>query len=245
MEGSNLTLYHDGMSQPSRAVLAFLLFNKIPHKISETLIREGATRKPEFAEINPFAKVPTIDDNGFKLFESHAILRYLARTRKVPDHWYPSDPKKVAYIDAYLDWHHTGTRKAAPFVVLTLKWEFPGVFSWKSLNAEQVTKDFDTSFIALETIWLKDEKFIGGAEEISIADLSAFCELEQLSLIGYDFSSYPKINSWLKKVREIEEIKAAHERFFKVKAFMLANKAKQDEKNKTEQTEKTEKTETA
>jgi len=232
MEGSNLTLYLDGMSQPSRAVLAFLLFNKIPHKIAETIVREGGTKKPEFAEVNPFIRVPAIDDDGFKLFESHAILRYIARTRKVPDHWYPSDPKKVAYIDAYLDWHHTGTRKASPFLIVTTKYEVPGAISWKSFNAEQVNKDFETALKALETIWLKDEKFIGGAEEISIADLSAFCELEQLSLIGYDFSSSPKINSWLKKVRELEVIKAAHENFFKIKAAMLA-KLKEGEKTET------------
>ena len=35
----------------------------------------------------------------FKLFESHAIMRYLAETRKVADHWYPQDPKKRAIVD--------------------------------------------------------------------------------------------------------------------------------------------------
>lgn len=41
---------------------------------------------------------------------SVAIFRYLARTRKVADHWYPSDVKLQAKVDEYLEWQHTNTR---------------------------------------------------------------------------------------------------------------------------------------
>lgn len=42
---------------------------------------------------------------------SVAILRYLAKSRKVPDHWYPSDLKQQARVDEYLEWQHTNTRR--------------------------------------------------------------------------------------------------------------------------------------
>lgn len=41
-----------------------------------------------------------------------------------------------------------------------------------------------------EKFWLKDGKFIGGLDEMSIADISAYCELIELMLIGFDFSKY-------------------------------------------------------
>jgi glutathione S-transferase len=50
---------------------------------------------PEFKRINPNKMVPamveidTLTGEEWSLFESNAILRYLATTRKVPDHWYP------------------------------------------------------------------------------------------------------------------------------------------------------------
>lgn len=40
-------------------------------------------------------KVPSIVDeaaNSFALYESHAIMRYICRTRKVSDNWYPNNP---------------------------------------------------------------------------------------------------------------------------------------------------------
>ncbi len=35
--------------------------------------------------------VPAIKDGNFPLFESSAILRYIAQSRKVADNWYPAD----------------------------------------------------------------------------------------------------------------------------------------------------------
>lgn len=55
-------------------------------------------------------KVPSIDDNGFFLSESVAIVRYLARENKVADHWYPTDSEKQARVDEYLEWQHLNTR---------------------------------------------------------------------------------------------------------------------------------------
>ena len=70
---------------------------------------------PEFAKVNPAKEIPAIqeiDENGnvFTLSQSHAILRYLAQSRGVADHWYPSDPEKRAKVDEYLDLHHTFLR---------------------------------------------------------------------------------------------------------------------------------------
>ena len=70
----------------------------------------------EYAKINPAKQIPAIVEvdkvsgETFILSEHGTIMRYLAQTREVPDHWYPSDPVARAKVDEYLDLHHTFLR---------------------------------------------------------------------------------------------------------------------------------------
>jgi glutathione S-transferase len=60
------------------------------------------TATPEYAAINPTRKVPTLVDGETIIWESHAILRYLATTHASP--LYPTDPASRAKIDPWMDW---------------------------------------------------------------------------------------------------------------------------------------------
>ena len=60
-----------------------------------------ATDDPEFLRLNPLGLVPVIDDGGFVLRESHAILRYLAAKHGRHD-LYPSDLRLRARVEACL-----------------------------------------------------------------------------------------------------------------------------------------------
>lgn len=66
----------------------------------------GVNTTPEYKAMNPNGLVPTIDDDGFVLWESHAIVRYLARKHGVGKLW-PEDPRVAADADRWMDWYHT------------------------------------------------------------------------------------------------------------------------------------------
>jgi glutathione S-transferase len=113
----SLKLFIDYISQPSRAVAIFCTLTGISHEVVETRINRLEHQKNDYGVINPVKKVPAIMDGEFPLFESHSILRYLARSRDVPDHYYPKDPKEAARVDRYLDWHHSNLRAGAAGLV--------------------------------------------------------------------------------------------------------------------------------
>jgi glutathione S-transferase len=66
----------------------------------------GVNDTPEYKAMNPNALVPTIDDDGFVLWESHAIVRYLARKHGAGSIW-PDDAHVCADADRWMDWYHT------------------------------------------------------------------------------------------------------------------------------------------
>jgi glutathione S-transferase len=64
----------------------------------------GGNREAPYLAMNPNGTIPTIvEDDGFVLWESNAILRYLAK-RHGPPGFYPGHPKRAAIAEQWMDW---------------------------------------------------------------------------------------------------------------------------------------------
>ncbi|MGZ5094459.1 MAG: glutathione S-transferase family protein [Burkholderiales bacterium] len=66
----------------------------------------GVNNTPEYRSLNPNGLVPTIDDDGCVLWESHAIVRYLSRKHGIGTLW-PADAYKAANADRWMEWYST------------------------------------------------------------------------------------------------------------------------------------------
>lgn len=66
----------------------------------------GGVDTPEFLALNPNGTIPVIDDDGFVLWESNAIVRYLA-SKYGDGTLYPADLQQRADIERWLDWQTT------------------------------------------------------------------------------------------------------------------------------------------
>ena len=66
----------------------------------------GIVDTPEYRDMNPNGTVPTIDDDGFILWESNVIVRYLAM-KYAPDKMYGSDVQTFAAASRWMDWEQT------------------------------------------------------------------------------------------------------------------------------------------
>lgn len=201
-----LKLYYDLMSQPSRALYLFLNVTNVQFQPKPVKLREGEHMEEDFGKLNPFRKVPVIDDDGFKLSESVAILRYLAREKAVDDHWYPSDSKLQAKVDEYLEWQHVNTRL---YCAMYFQHKFLKPLMFQRPADEKSVKKFQDGMEKclhdIEHIWLEDGRktFITG-DNITIADLLACCELEQPGMAGYDvFTKHPIIGQYRDRVRNV------------------------------------------
>lgn len=75
-------------------------------------------------DVNKLCKVPVIHDGDFRLTESVAIFRYLAKKYPIDEFWYPKDLKERALVDEYLSWTHNNIRLMASLLFFT-KWRDP------------------------------------------------------------------------------------------------------------------------
>ena len=199
-----LRVYGHIVSQPTRAVLSFLKANNIVYEFVpiNPLAREHQT--PHFKAINPLCQIPAIEDGDVKLGESHAILVYLQTTRKCPDFWYPQDAYKRALVNRYLHWHHSNLRRG--FLILFAR--IPGAKVSETAVSE-ATLVFNRALKTMEEM-LTANAYLAGASP-SLADLSAFCELDQHTVRGIDLTAYPKLQEWMKTIGALPGVKEVHD----------------------------------
>src|SRR5258706_8593899 len=66
----------------------------------------GVNKTPEYLKMNPTGLVPTIDEDGFTLWESHSIVRYLSAKHGKGVLW-PMDERMRGVANQWMDWAFT------------------------------------------------------------------------------------------------------------------------------------------
>jgi glutathione S-transferase len=98
-----MRLYQHPFSFNSRRAVMTALHLDSPVELVFVDLGKGEQRQPQFLELNPNHRVPVLEDDGFVLWESHAIMQYLAD--KTPRQTlYPSEIRARADVNRWLFW---------------------------------------------------------------------------------------------------------------------------------------------
>uniref|UniRef100_A0A336LA08 glutathione transferase n=1 Tax=Culicoides sonorensis TaxID=179676 RepID=A0A336LA08_CULSO len=186
-------LYYYYRSPPSRAVLLLIKYLEIEHEIIEVDLFKGQHMEDWFLEINPRHQVPVLDDNGFIITESKAILCYLANSRMPGSSLYSLTPKKRAIVDSRLYFDATTVFAR---VLATVK---SVVFEDATEVSEKVKDDILDVLNYCNGI-LKESTWIAG-DELSIADFAIVSTLAALFFMGINIEDYPEINRWYEQCK--------------------------------------------
>lgn len=148
--------------------------------------------------MNPHGKVPVIADDAVVVWESHAILRYLAATFG-PDRFWPADPAVRAPIDGWMDWAQTALQPA----FLT------GVF-WGGYRTPKAQRDATAVARALDQTAqglarvdarLVDRPFIGG-QALSLADIAIGTHLYRYFELEIERPALPRLEAWYDRLKD-------------------------------------------
>ncbi|XP_058115796.1 glutathione S-transferase 1-1-like [Anopheles ziemanni] len=190
------TLYYFPMSPPARAVLLLVKELGLTVNLKEVDPLAGETRTEEFMRINPEHTIPALDDNGFYLGESRAILTYLVDAYRPGHSLYPNIPKEKALINRVL--HHDLGAFYPKFFS-----SFGGLFS--GAQTEITDENRATAHKALtdlENYLVRNDFFAG--ENPTVADLSLLPMIATAVHCGLDLTKYKRLNEWYENCRQLK-----------------------------------------
>ena len=187
-----MKLYNVAYSGNSYKVRLLLAHLGMPYEIVEVDILNGESRTAEFLKINPNGRTPVLDDNGFILAESNAILAYLARGTK----FLPEGRQEWALV---FQWMFFEQYSHEPFIATSRFW-----MQHKPDSPEKtalLASKRDGGWAALrimEDHLAKNHFFVG---DYSIADIALFAYTHVASEGGFPLDNFTKIQAWIERVK--------------------------------------------
>jgi glutathione S-transferase len=188
-----LRLHSHPLSTFSRRVRIALLEKKIPHEIVEVDMAAKQHRSPEYLKLNPYGRVPTLEEDGFVLYESTAILEYLELTR--PDEpLLPPDPRGRALAAMHVKLCDVQLARQTSTII------FPKRFlpkeRWDEKAMAQAKAEIEKHFAILDgqlgtKQWLVNDRY--GMVEVCYTPLVQFLDLMEIA-------PPPAIAAWVERM---------------------------------------------
>ena len=180
-------------SARSRAIRTLWMVGELglPYEHDDLLPRSPGTRTPEYLALNPNARVPTIEDDGFVLSESMAINLYLAKKHHSP--LYPSDPRDEALCWQWSFWEVD--RLDRQIVNYASHTSALPEAERKPAVAEAAWAEMVPALDVLDGALRRSGWLVGSA--FSIADLNVAAALYRG--LSMDLSRWPRVTKWLQQ----------------------------------------------
>ncbi|XP_059059082.1 glutathione S-transferase 4-like [Achroia grisella] len=187
---SPIKLYHFPVSGPSRGALFAARFIGVPVEVELIDLFKKEQLKDSFVQINPQHTVPTLDDDGFILWESRAIACYLADKYGKDDLLYPKDLKRRALINQRLYFDSS-------FLYVKIRAICHPILYLGETEIRKPLKDDLNATLKFLNGFLNDSKWVAG-DHPTIADTSIYASVSSILAVGWEISEFPNIQRWIK-----------------------------------------------
>ncbi|VVC90670.1 unnamed protein product [Leptidea sinapis] len=185
-----LKLYAVSDGPSSLSVRQALKVLDIPFDLTNVDYGAGEHMTPEYAMMNPQKEIPVLEDDGFYLGESNAILQYLCdKYRPQSELLYPQEPRARAIVN-----HRLCFNLSTYYANISAYTMAPIFYDYQ--RTELGLKKVHIALDVLETYLQKlGARYVAG-DNLTIADFQLFNSTMTLEAIDFDFSQYKKIYEW-------------------------------------------------
>jgi glutathione S-transferase len=191
-----IKLFGNPMSTCTRKVLATLHETNTPFELDAVDFGKGENKQPTHMARQPFGQVPAIDDDGFAMYESRAIARYI--DAKAGGKLTPTDLKHRAKMDQWM------SVEVEDFTPHAMKFVYEHIFK-RPQPAEVMTNATQRLELACSVLDknLTGKTFMVG-DQFTLADITYAPYIEYaINTPAKDiFAKHPNFMAWWGRVRE-------------------------------------------
>ncbi|KAH8331061.1 hypothetical protein KR067_011083, partial [Drosophila pandora] len=191
-----LDFYYMLYSAPCRSILMTAKVLGLELNKKKVDLDAGDHLKPEFVKINPQHTIPTLVDGDFAIWESRAILIYLAEKYDKDEKLYPKDPQARAVINQRL-FFDLGTLYQS-----YVYYYYPQLFEDVKKPADpDHLKRIDSAFKMFDTL-LEGHQY-AVLDKLTLADVALLATVSTFEISEYDFSKYPNVVRWYENAKKV------------------------------------------
>jgi glutathione S-transferase len=163
----------------------------LPHQRIDAGGAFGSLNNQAFLALNPHARIPVLEDGTLVLWESHAILRYLAARYGGGQFW-EADPAARSQWDRWMDWSQASLHRD----FLDLFWSF-----YRTPEAQRDWPVINDQLARTNAHWLLLDRHLEGrgfmiGDRLSLADITIGATLYRYYTLEIERPSLPAIEAW-------------------------------------------------
>jgi glutathione S-transferase len=181
------------LSGHSHRVELFLSLLGLPATLIDVDLRQGEQKAPAFRAMHPFGQVPVLQDGETTVWDSNAILVYLAM-RYGDERWLPRDPSGAAAVHAWL------SVAAGPLAFGPAAARLVTVFK-APFDLAEVSKRAATLLAVMEQV-LERSPFLAGAHP-TLADIANYSYVAHAPEGKVSLTPYPQVQAWLARIESL------------------------------------------
>ena len=191
---TSLKLHHFALSGHSHRAQLMLSLLGVPHQLVPVNLRQGEHKTEAFLRLNPFGQVPVLEDGDTVVFDSNAILVYLARQYDPANRWLPADAAGQAAVQAWLS-VAAGLIAFGPAAARMIT-----LFGSK-LNAQEVIARAHQLLQVMDGTLGKHLFLVG--DSATLADVAAYSYISAAPEGNVDLSEYAHVRAWLERIEAL------------------------------------------
>jgi len=169
----------------------------LPYEREEAGGAFGVVDSLEFRKLNPNGRVPMLEDNGFVLWESNVIVRYIAAQYGSDTSWYQNDNRVRAQADKWMDWTSTSFAVAFRDVFWGILRTPAAEQDWAKINA---SINACAALLVIVDQALSEKPYLSG-DEIGMGDIPLGSFIYAWFEMPIERPSMPHLQAWYERLK--------------------------------------------